>query len=426
MGISKDQIKYLSFEGGGGKGNAFVGAIAALQKLKVLQFQNNRMVGQIKEISGASAGAITALLLGSGYSFYELRAVLLSTQFDKFFDNPQVGENIVVGKGFSFVDAATARKRLKGSPSSVEAVMTFVSFVLTAYGLNKELSAEARKAVVGFLLDKYGLTKENPKLAEKLRQNVDLYLQCLILDFGLFSGDKIQRAFNLWISTKIYMAKRNIRQDDREGKLSAIEDAEKDNGARGGKVHLWTFREHFEVFRVKLKFTSVNFRTAKLQILSVDTTPDFPVAQAARMSMSLPCIFKPVVINGESLKECKLEAFWEGLWVDGGLFDNAPVKVFNDNASTLLFRLGDRKENNKLNSIFEFLTAYLTIGLASIGSGEATETTFPQDNIVPLDVAGTSLLRFDLDVNDFDALARVNYFIAMRFFGSDAPWPDQL
>ena len=65
--LTPDEVQYLAFEGGGGKGVAFLGAIRALESIKIndvgilpiLPEGNN----QIKGITGASAGAITALFL---------------------------------------------------------------------------------------------------------------------------------------------------------------------------------------------------------------------------------------------------------------------------------------------------------------------------------------------------------------------------
>src|ERR1700730_3106731 len=98
MGIPKDKIKFLSFEGGGGKGNAYVGALIALEEIGIIQQTQHRLSGQVQELSGASAGAITALLVGSGYSAKELSLILPTVNFDLFFDLPKKGEQVTLGK----------------------------------------------------------------------------------------------------------------------------------------------------------------------------------------------------------------------------------------------------------------------------------------------------------------------------------------
>lgn len=112
-------VKYLALEGGGGKGVTYLGAVAALEELKVLpiNIRSNQMKidaetksidkkkttfnrhyfgqNQIEGISGSSAGAITALCLAMGMNLEELTKVLKTkvtywnkniSVFDSFFD----------------------------------------------------------------------------------------------------------------------------------------------------------------------------------------------------------------------------------------------------------------------------------------------------------------------------------------------------
>ncbi|MBA3899309.1 MAG: hypothetical protein H0X62_03720 [Bacteroidetes bacterium] len=51
--LNKDQVRYLTFEGGGGKGVAYLGAIEFLEEIKLIPIK--KMGGQrILGISGAS------------------------------------------------------------------------------------------------------------------------------------------------------------------------------------------------------------------------------------------------------------------------------------------------------------------------------------------------------------------------------------
>lgn len=70
-------VHYLALEGGGGKGVTYLGAIRALERLGVLPIDINRPgQNQIRGISGASAGAITALVLAMGADSAELARIL--------------------------------------------------------------------------------------------------------------------------------------------------------------------------------------------------------------------------------------------------------------------------------------------------------------------------------------------------------------
>jgi len=90
MKIKPEDVHYLAFEGGGGKGVTYLGAIMALEDLKVLPIDIDKPEkNQIKGISGASAGAITALLLGLGYTSADMGNLLSEPKiFNDFFDKP--------------------------------------------------------------------------------------------------------------------------------------------------------------------------------------------------------------------------------------------------------------------------------------------------------------------------------------------------
>jgi predicted acylesterase/phospholipase RssA len=307
--MKKDDIKYIALEGGGGKGNAFYGAVKALEDEKILQFQNHKLVGQIDGISGASAGAITAFFIGSGFSSMELKSILLETKFNNFFDKPKANEVCVAGKGFTTMMA---------TPNPFPGIDNFAKFIIS------RSAGELLGPLISLIFPTY--------LVELITSNLSGYLECLAKDYGLFSGRVIQETFferYLWY--KLFCINIGFKPSQSEPiskecmafadyKISTFKDS------NNFQKEAWTFKKHFQTFQKKLVFTSVNFRTGQIQRFSVDTTPDFPISTAVRMSMSLPLIFKPVIINSDSLSLCGLkDKFWEGLWVDGGLFDNAPL-----------------------------------------------------------------------------------------------------
>lgn len=72
-------IRNLVFEGGGVWGIAYEGALLELEERGVL--------GDVRRVGGASAGAITAALLAVGYTPTELGIVLRETNFKEFKDD---------------------------------------------------------------------------------------------------------------------------------------------------------------------------------------------------------------------------------------------------------------------------------------------------------------------------------------------------
>ena len=71
-------VKNLVFEGAGIRGLAYAGAVEVLEEEGQLE--------SIERIGGTSAGAITALLLGSGYTADEMATIIAGTKFRKFND----------------------------------------------------------------------------------------------------------------------------------------------------------------------------------------------------------------------------------------------------------------------------------------------------------------------------------------------------
>jgi predicted acylesterase/phospholipase RssA len=78
--LAPSDVRYIALEGGGGKGFAYLGAIGVLEELGVMQ--------NVEGFAGASAGAITALLLSIGYTREKLERFLDDTDFTAFFDSP--------------------------------------------------------------------------------------------------------------------------------------------------------------------------------------------------------------------------------------------------------------------------------------------------------------------------------------------------
>ncbi|HRE32031.1 MAG TPA: patatin-like phospholipase family protein, partial [Candidatus Berkiella sp.] len=73
-GAYMTHYKYLALEGGGAKGEAYIGMASALEKLGILK--------DIKAVSGASAGAITALVLATGWNVKRMKDILNSIDFE--------------------------------------------------------------------------------------------------------------------------------------------------------------------------------------------------------------------------------------------------------------------------------------------------------------------------------------------------------
>jgi NTE family protein len=90
-----------------------------------------------------------------------------------------------------------------------------------------------------------------------------------------------------------------------------------------------TFEDLSTGRRVDLRVVATNLATRTAQVFSVATTPTVPIAEAVRMSMSIPLFFEAVTFNG-------------AVHVDGGAVWNYPIEMFDDpsvSPATIGFRL---------------------------------------------------------------------------------------
>ena len=191
----------LIFEGGGVKGIAYVGAMEVLEEKGILD--------RIVRVGGTSAGAITATLIGLGYSVEEMEELLRALDFNNFLD------------------------------------------------------------------DSWGVIRDGKRL---------------IADFGWYKGD----FFRSWIGGVV--AEKTGNPDSTFRDLRSAMDER-------------PFRD--------LSVVGTNLSTGFVEVFSNEHTPRVCVADAVRISMSIPLFF------------AARRNFRGDLYVDGGVLDNYPVKLFD-------------------------------------------------------------------------------------------------
>jgi len=304
MRISRPQdVEFLALEGGGGKGVTYLGAVRALEQLGVLPIDINRPgSNQIKGISGASAGAITALMLAMGLDSAELQRMLSnSSTFTGFFDAPRPGIYRVVNRrnepqmahdapaGTSVPDFIAARRRSISGWSHLAAMFS----TLVSGGA-------------------FGSVRD-PMVAQLLR-HPESYLYNLVFDRGLFPG----------------FAPRNFITGCVAGYLSQ-RIMQMTGGVIVSNAGWMSFSQFFNLTGVDLILTGANTSTNRPAVFSRHHTPDFPVAEAVGISMNLPFIFKPVKVeaNVPTGRYNQNTHDYHGRWVDGGILNNFPLHAFD-------------------------------------------------------------------------------------------------
>jgi len=190
---------YGVFEGGGVRGTALVGAVAAAEK-KGIGF---------RAVAGTSAGAIVASLIAAGYKAEEMRTLLTGTDFKTFMDP------------------------------------------VSRIPLWRRYAAWRR--------------------------------------LGLYKGDEFHR----WIAEKISIKLTKRRHDS----------------------------PTFEKLPIPLTVIAADIVRQQVKVFSRRRTPDVAVADAVRMSMSIPLFFCPVRLGEEVI-------------VDGGVLSNFPAWAFEEERKT--------------------------------------------------------------------------------------------
>ena len=393
--LMPSDVKYLVFEGGGGKGFAYLGALRALQGLKVLNYvkpdpkqpatadgkRHSRLdFRSLRGVGGASAGAITAFLLSLGFTLQELADLMGQKEtflgfFDGGYNDPKddtVSRLVPTFGGAPYRQVQDSNKERQQK--------TRLQYAETVAGLESKV-AQFESSTLGILPSWVGDTIKSTKGAIDKYKKVSPF-DILIphwkdfavnfaADWGLFAGYAARNLFDQLLSARM------------------------PPGADGNPQKNIPFEAHFQYFNVELLVTGTNLLTGKSQVFSHIDTPWFPVADAIRISMGIPFVFKPIVISKDD-PALSDHPELRGCWVDGGLLNNTPFREFDDrpgkNPKTLALRLEVEPDPPDLQSASAFLASYMKLALA--GPGEAYITASHAFQTIVLDTTGLSLLDF--------------------------------
>lgn len=342
--LAISEVEYLAFEGGGGKGYVYIGGVKALENLGVLSHITNASGqsalnprGQVKGVSGASAGAITALLISLGYNAAAIQNIMTSTNFNRFYDLPTLPRQRVESGGCT---RSTTTDRLTQKLTDIIRGIPLVgSLIERAFSSTVNFSSHLSGLINS------SLANQGPA-AKVLEYNI-FYGDNLIEDWGVFSGCEAFRFLQGVISSK------------------------------GISPNL-TFREHFTATNIKLVVAGTNLVTRTSFYFSKDTTPDFPVALAVRISMGLPIIFKPIVFRSPYAGAAA------GVWVDGGVKDNMPMKAFEGDATGAMDKIFGMRlspEITSVNGFMDYTTALLNTMMVGLNATSGLNIQTVQLNI---------------------------------------------
>lgn len=171
--------------------------------------------------------------------------------------------------------------------------------------------------------------------------------------------------------------------------------------------------------------TNISMKTS--QIFSYETTPRMEVAQAVRISMSVPLFFEAVI---KEHIDSRGNAY-SRVFCDGGLMNNYPLSIFDYprfnsnlysgvNLSTLGLRFKNKLEHNEINNLWQYIDSLLRVS-CYIQQQNYESNPLNQERSIIINTKDTHSLDFNIDVNDatYRFLYQQGYNAAKEFFSND-------
>lgn len=307
-------VEYLAFEGGGGKGIAFVGAIEALEERKVLPvYVEDHDESRVKGISGASAGAITALGVAMGMTAKDFKNVVKNGVTYKgktltladFLDAPMMGQSRKVNNCKPNTEAM-----------DLGTLIAFLGKVGLSYKLLMKYAKDLKGTIVGLLPIFLGPVAGSAaglagnKLLQRLLPMLELYIINLLFEKGLFPGFAVREFFGMLVNKYLVERLKEKHPEIPDGSVMS-------------------FSQFYAYTGVDFVVAGTNVTTGEPAYFSAKETPDFPVVEAVAISMNIPFFFKPVKVEGSVTGDREKDKKYQGLWIDGGTLNNLPLHAFD-------------------------------------------------------------------------------------------------
>jgi len=307
----------LVFSGGGPRGLAYVGALAALENVN-----DTNLINGVKRVCGTSAGAITAALLACGFNSEKLSAFSEKTPLNSLLDFddrlPTRHREFLESEEFNAILRDNTPEKIPEKLAKVEGMHQF----------KKGVAVAGRAAI-----DAVGHIQEivDPETREeKLRE---LSLKFMRFIHGIYSGEFVERVVDKTQEILIAINNCAIRGFCKGEKLRiAIEQAIREETG----IENCTFGELVGLIKKSpnrfkhLYLYGTNIHTGKPELFSSEEErcKDIIISDAIRISMSIPVVFQP---HGVFYKRerARIQS-GEKIYVDGGLLRNFPIRDFDD------------------------------------------------------------------------------------------------
>jgi NTE family protein len=179
---------------------------------------------------------------------------------------------------------------------------------------------------------------------------------------------------------------------------------------RSNQVYEWLYHNlkkkgvvHFQdLSGVDLKIVASDLTNREILIFDKTKHPTMKIAEAVRMSISIPLFFEPYKLG-------------ERLVVDGGILSNYPLSIFNEFDATVGFKLISKNPAiPKAPSTF-FGYVFALVNTMMDAHDKEDENQAGHKNTIHIDNCGIATTKFDLTSSEKDHLYNSGYYAASQF-----------
>jgi predicted acylesterase/phospholipase RssA len=124
-----------------------------------------------------------------------------------------------------------------------------------------------------------------------------------------------------------------------------------------------TFLELTKKFGVNFVVTGTNLTKRQTDYFNVDNYPNMNVIDALIISSCIPLIYKPITFN-----DC--------LYVDGGIYDNFPLKYFKNNSTETLGIYVQTYYSNENENFFNYFTNMISSVMDKLSYDEIEQNNY--------------------------------------------------
>lgn len=322
--------------GGGIKNLVFEGGgVLGTAYLGMLQFLDEQCILQdIQRVAGTSAGAITACIVSFNLDFGETKGIADSLDYTKVPATKGKGEKEEVPELFKQIEIVDQLVKEEGQDEGIERA-----------------------------------------IKDKMN-NIDCIYR-LIKKFGWYSPSYFYEWIRAQIASQFEVTKKAPPYTFADFKNSSIH--------KEGR----TFKELYVV--------GADVSDHIERVFSYETTPDFEVAQAVRISMSIPLYFESIRLDQSTMEKSQ-----NNIYVDGGLMWNYPIGLFDKDgriARTLGGTLISERAPDPINNLLDFIGSVLSVA-TSVQRQLYYGSPKDMARSIPIYTGSVSPLDFDIKVGD--------------------------